>query len=86
MAFASFLKVDLKQIPGKFSKWLVESFDPYCAFFVLSNGQRFTVTSFDVYMTMGVPIGEKEIMEITMSSTNKEYDEVHVAWVKEWKI
>jgi len=27
MGVASFLKVDMKQIPRKFSKWLVESFD-----------------------------------------------------------
>ncbi|KAJ8420609.1 hypothetical protein Cgig2_023943 [Carnegiea gigantea] len=29
MGFASFLKVDVKQILGKFSKWLVEIFDLY---------------------------------------------------------
>jgi len=27
IGIASFLKVDLKRIPGKFSKWLVDSFD-----------------------------------------------------------
>ncbi|KAJ8437685.1 hypothetical protein Cgig2_028623 [Carnegiea gigantea] len=86
LGFASFLKVDLKQIPGQFLKWLVESFDPYCASFVLPDGQRFIVTAFDVYVTLGEPIGEREIMEITKSSMDKEYDKVHVAWVKEWKI
>ncbi|KAJ8425103.1 LOW QUALITY PROTEIN: hypothetical protein Cgig2_032216 [Carnegiea gigantea] len=79
-------KVDLKQIPGKFSKWLVESFNPYSTSFVLSDGQRFTVTAFDVYMTLGVLIGGREIIEITKSSMDKEYDEVHAVWVKEWKI
>ncbi|KAJ8420503.1 hypothetical protein Cgig2_024708 [Carnegiea gigantea] len=81
MGFTSFLKVDLKRIPRKFSKWLVESFDPYSASFVLPDGQRFTVTAFNVYVTLGVPIGGREIIEITKSSTDKEYDEV-----KKWKI
>ncbi|KAJ8423463.1 hypothetical protein Cgig2_010795 [Carnegiea gigantea] len=34
------LMVDLKQIPGKFSKWLVESFDPYIVNFRLPKGQN----------------------------------------------
>ncbi|KAJ8426846.1 hypothetical protein Cgig2_010868 [Carnegiea gigantea] len=58
--------VNLKQIPGKFSK--------------------FTVIIFDDYVTLDVPIGGREIMKITRSSTDEEYDEVHAAWVKEWKI
>ncbi|KAJ8421247.1 hypothetical protein Cgig2_013348 [Carnegiea gigantea] len=86
MGFASFLKVNLKHIPWKFSKWLVESFDPYSSSFVLLDGQRFTVTAFHVYVTLCVPIKGREIMEITRSSTDEEYDEVHAAWVKEWKI
>jgi len=86
MRFASFLKVDLKQIPMKFSKWMVESFDPYFASFVLPDGQRFVVTAFDIYVTLGVPIRGREIMEITKSSTDKEHDEVYAACVKEWKI
>ncbi|KAJ8425629.1 hypothetical protein Cgig2_024284 [Carnegiea gigantea] len=47
---------------------------------------RFTITAFDVYVTPGVPIGGREIMEITKSSMDKEYDEVRATWVKEWKI
>ncbi|KAJ8429604.1 hypothetical protein Cgig2_008834 [Carnegiea gigantea] len=86
MGFASFLKVDLKQILGKFSKLLVESYDPYPASFVLPDGQRFVVIAFDVYVTLGVPIEGRKIVEITSSSTDEEYDEVHAAWVKEWKI
>ncbi|KAJ8439651.1 hypothetical protein Cgig2_021663 [Carnegiea gigantea] len=80
IGFSSFLKVNLKQISGKFSKWLVEIFDPYSTSFALSDGQRFTVIAFDVYMTIRVPIGGREIMEITRSSTDREYDEVHAAW------
>ncbi|KAJ8420610.1 LOW QUALITY PROTEIN: hypothetical protein Cgig2_023944 [Carnegiea gigantea] len=57
MGFASFLKVNVKQIPGKFSKWLVESFDPYAACFRLLDGQKFSVTAFDLYATLGVPLG-----------------------------
>ena len=72
MGFASFLKVNLKQIPGKFSKWLVESFDPCAASFMLPNGQRFMVTTFDAYVTLGVPVGGREIMELTRSLTDKE--------------
>ncbi|KAJ8422305.1 hypothetical protein Cgig2_014530 [Carnegiea gigantea] len=86
MGFASFLKVGLKQILEKFSKWLVESFDPYSASFMLSDGQRFTVTAFDAYVTLGVLIGGREIMEISKSSTDEQYHEAHAAWVKEWKI
>ncbi|KAJ8431086.1 hypothetical protein Cgig2_031118 [Carnegiea gigantea] len=86
MGFVSFLKVDLKQFPGMFSKWLVESFDPYSAPFVLPDGQRFTVNAFDVYVNLVVPIWGREIMEITKFTMDKEYNEVHAAWVKEWKI
>jgi len=38
MGFASFLKVDLKQILGEFSKWLLESFNPYVVYFKLLDG------------------------------------------------
>ena len=62
MGFASFLKVDLKQIPGKFSKWLVESFDAYAVCFRLLDGQKFPITTFDVYVTLGVPFGGREII------------------------
>ncbi|KAJ8423746.1 hypothetical protein Cgig2_031336 [Carnegiea gigantea] len=80
MGFASFLKVDLKQIPGKFSKWIVDSFDPYSTSFVLPNGQRFTIIAFDAYMTLGMSIGEREIIESSKSSPDEEYDEMHAAW------
>ncbi|KAJ8439652.1 hypothetical protein Cgig2_021664 [Carnegiea gigantea] len=73
MRCASFLKVDLKQIPGKFSKWLVECFDPYAVYFRLPDGQN-------------VPFKGREIIEITKPSTDEEYDEVHTTWLKEWKI
>ncbi|KAJ8430762.1 hypothetical protein Cgig2_009067 [Carnegiea gigantea] len=86
IGFASFLKVDVKQIPGKFSKWLVESFDLYAVCFRLPDGQKFPITAFDVHATLGVPLGGTEIIKITKSSVDEEYDEVHVAWVKEWKL
>ncbi|KAJ8425375.1 hypothetical protein Cgig2_011759 [Carnegiea gigantea] len=63
MGFVSFLKVDLKQILGKFFKWLVESFDPYVIYFTLSNGQKFPFIAFDVYVTLDVPFGERKIRE-----------------------
>ncbi|KAJ8425623.1 hypothetical protein Cgig2_018408 [Carnegiea gigantea] len=74
--FSSFLKVDLKQILGKFLKLLVECFDPYTVCFRLLDGQKFTVTTFYVYVTLGVPFGGMEIIQITKSSTDEEYDEV----------
>ncbi|KAJ8420371.1 hypothetical protein Cgig2_002026 [Carnegiea gigantea] len=75
MGFASFLKVDLKQISGKFSKWLVDSFDPYSASFMLLNGQMFKVIAFDAYVTLVVPIGGTEIIESSRSLADEEYDE-----------
>ncbi|KAJ8429729.1 LOW QUALITY PROTEIN: hypothetical protein Cgig2_024981 [Carnegiea gigantea] len=75
--FASFLE---------FSKWLVDSFDHYFTSFMLLDGQRFVVTTFDAYMTLGVPIGGREIMDSSRSSMDEEYDEMHAAWVKERKI
>ncbi|KAJ8427309.1 hypothetical protein Cgig2_032958 [Carnegiea gigantea] len=68
MGLAFFLKVEVKQIPGEFSKWLVESFDPYALYFKLPDGQKFPVTAFDVHMTLGVPLGRIEIIKITKSS------------------
>ncbi|KAJ8422303.1 hypothetical protein Cgig2_014528 [Carnegiea gigantea] len=62
MGFASFIKVYLKQIPRKFSKWLVESFELCAVCFRLLNGQTFPVTAFDVYTTLGVPLGGREII------------------------
>ncbi|KAJ8430761.1 hypothetical protein Cgig2_009066 [Carnegiea gigantea] len=86
MGFASFLKVDLKQILRKISQWLIKSFDHYSTSFLLPNGQRLTVTPFDAYVILVVPFGGREIMESSRSSTDEEYDEVHATWVKEWKI
>jgi len=86
MGFASSLKVNLKQIPWKFSKWLVESFDPYVVYFRLPDGQKFSVTTLDVYVTLGAPFRGWEIIEITKSSMDEEYDKVHAAWLKEWKV
>ncbi|KAJ8431996.1 hypothetical protein Cgig2_005925 [Carnegiea gigantea] len=76
MGFTSIVKVDVKQIPRKFSKWLVESFDRYA----------FPVTSFDVHVTLVVPLGGIEITEITKSLMDDKYDEVHATWLKEWKL
>ena len=42
------------------------------------------MTTFDVYLTLDVPIGEKPIVE--MSSIALEYKEVHAVWMKEWSI
>ncbi|KAJ8434369.1 hypothetical protein Cgig2_031615 [Carnegiea gigantea] len=70
MGFAPFLKIDVKQIPGKFFKWLVER---------LPDGQKFPVIAFDVHATLGVPLGGTEIIEITESSMDDEYNE-------EWKL
>ncbi|KAJ8423413.1 LOW QUALITY PROTEIN: hypothetical protein Cgig2_020950 [Carnegiea gigantea] len=86
IGFTSSLKVDVKEIPGKFSKWLVESFDPYAVCFRLLNGQKFSVTAFDVYATLGVPLGRTKIIEITKSSMDEEYDEVDAESLKEWKL
>ncbi|KAJ8423748.1 hypothetical protein Cgig2_031338 [Carnegiea gigantea] len=86
MGFAPFLKVDVKQIPGKFCKWLMKSFDPYAVCFRLADGQKFPVTAFNVHATLGVPLGGTEITEITKSSMDDEYDEVHAGWQKEWKL
>ncbi|KAJ8432420.1 LOW QUALITY PROTEIN: hypothetical protein Cgig2_013834 [Carnegiea gigantea] len=52
--------VDLKQIPGKFSKWLVESLDPYF--------------KLPVYLTLGVPIRGRQIVEVSESSIDEEYE------------
>ncbi|KAJ8435635.1 hypothetical protein Cgig2_000301 [Carnegiea gigantea] len=76
MGFASFSNVDLKQIPGKFSKCPVKCFDPYVVCFMLPDGQKFPVTAFDVNMTLGVPFGGRKIINITKSSTDEEYDEM----------
>ncbi|KAJ8426629.1 hypothetical protein Cgig2_020565 [Carnegiea gigantea] len=80
------LKVDLKEIPGKFSKWLAKIFDPYAVCFGLLDGQQFLVIAFDVYVTPGVPFRGREIIKSTKTSMNEEYDEVHATWLKEWKI
>ena len=83
MGFASFLKVDVKQILGKFCKWLVESFNPYTMCFRLP---KFSITTFDVHATLGVPLGGMEIIRMTKSLMDDEYDEVHAMWIKEWKL
>ena len=83
MGFASFLKANLKQILGKFSKWLVESFDPYAMCFRLPDGQKFPITTFDVYVSLGVHLEGEEIIEITKFLTDEAYDEVHAGWLKE---
>ncbi|KAJ8433019.1 hypothetical protein Cgig2_015446 [Carnegiea gigantea] len=81
MGFVSCLKVDVKQIPGTFSKWLVKSFDPHVVCFRLLDGQKFPVTAFDVSATLGVPLGRPKIIKITKSLMDEEYDE----WTKEYR-
>ncbi|KAJ8421683.1 LOW QUALITY PROTEIN: hypothetical protein Cgig2_008641 [Carnegiea gigantea] len=83
MGFAPFLKIDVKQILGKFSKWLVESFDPYAVRFRLLDGQKFSITAFDVHVTLGVALGGTKIIEIIKYSMDDEYNEVHATWLKE---
>ncbi|KAJ8420909.1 hypothetical protein Cgig2_007765 [Carnegiea gigantea] len=58
MGFASFLKVNLKQILEKLSKWLVKIFDLYTICFRLPDGQKFQVTPFDVYLTLVCRLGK----------------------------
>ncbi|KAJ8433393.1 hypothetical protein Cgig2_019183 [Carnegiea gigantea] len=76
MGFASFLRVDLKQISRKFSKWLAKDCNPYAVSFRLPYGQKFLVIAFDVYLTLGVPIGGTQTIEINKSSINEEYKDV----------
>jgi len=56
MGFASLLKVDLKKIPQKFLKCVVERFDHYSNYFKLLDGEEFPVTTFEV----GMPIGGRK--------------------------
>ncbi|KAJ8424499.1 hypothetical protein Cgig2_020044 [Carnegiea gigantea] len=69
MGFVSFLKVHLKQIPGK-----------------LPDAQKFSASTFDVYVTLGVSFHGMQIVEITKSLIDDEYDEVNAVWFKEWMI
>jgi len=39
-----------------------------------------------VHVTLGVPFRGREIIEITKSTTDEQYDEMHAVWLKEWKI
>ena len=86
MGYVSFSKVYLKQILEKFLKWLVEIFDPYSICFRLPDAQKFSITTFNVYVTLGVPIRGRKIIEITRFSMDEEYDLVHAPWFKEQKI
>ncbi|KAJ8424215.1 hypothetical protein Cgig2_033099 [Carnegiea gigantea] len=76
MRFVSFLKVDLKQIPRKLLEWLVDTLILmlYASDFQMGK-------SFKSHHLMG-----RKIIEITKSLMDKEYDEVNVVWLKEWKI
>ncbi|KAJ8445639.1 hypothetical protein Cgig2_018580 [Carnegiea gigantea] len=60
MGFASFLKVDVKRIPGKFSKWLMEGFDPYDVCFRLPDGQQFLIIAFNEHATLDIPFEGNE--------------------------
>ncbi|KAJ8425376.1 LOW QUALITY PROTEIN: hypothetical protein Cgig2_011760 [Carnegiea gigantea] len=71
---------------GKKRARYLKLFDIYSICFRLPNRETFQVITFDVYVTLGVPIGGWKIIEITKSSTDEEYDEVHAVWLKEWKI
>jgi len=39
-----------------------------------------------VYLTLGMLIGETQIVEINKSSIDEEYEEVHAVWMKERRI
>ncbi|KAJ8431501.1 hypothetical protein Cgig2_003250 [Carnegiea gigantea] len=85
-SFSSMINGVALQIARKFSKWLIESFGPYAIYCRLLDGKIFQVIVFDVYLTLGLPIGGKQIVQISKSSTNEEYEHVHTVWMKEWNI
>ncbi|KAJ8420269.1 hypothetical protein Cgig2_004594 [Carnegiea gigantea] len=52
----------------------------------LNEAETEAVRSIGFASFLKVDLKGREIMEITKSVTDKEYDEVHVAWVKKWNI
>jgi len=56
---------------------------PYVVCFRFPDGHKFQVTTFDVYLMLGAPIGGKKIAQISKSYFDKEYQYVHIALMKE---
>ncbi|KAJ8437686.1 hypothetical protein Cgig2_028624 [Carnegiea gigantea] len=61
-----------------------ECFDPYAVCFRLPNGQKFPVTAFDVYVTLCVPFGRREVIEITNKSILKFVKEITQITSLDW--
>ena len=60
--FGGMLSVRTKLIPKKLARWLLEQYDPWDNSLNLPNG-KLVIDEEDVYATLGLPLGEHEIIE-----------------------
>ena len=60
--FGGMLSVRTKLIPKKLARWLLEQYDPWDNSLNLPNG-KLLIDEEDVYATLGLPLGEHEIIE-----------------------
>ncbi|KAJ8426240.1 hypothetical protein Cgig2_018525 [Carnegiea gigantea] len=74
---------DDDQIEAEEKVAIHETVKPACKKNKLLDRGKFSVIAFNMYVARGVPFGGREIIGITKSSTDEEYDEVHAAWLKE---
>ncbi|KAJ8439438.1 hypothetical protein Cgig2_021552 [Carnegiea gigantea] len=80
--FGGILLVITKLIPKKLARWLLEKYDPWDNSPNLTNG-KLLIDEEDVYATLGLPMGEHEIMEGQSSDVDIEFLKL---WRRRWNV
>ncbi|KAJ8424951.1 hypothetical protein Cgig2_018758 [Carnegiea gigantea] len=80
--FGGILSVRTKLIPKKLSRWLLEKYDPWDNSLNLANG-KLLIDEEDVYATLGLPMGEFEVIEGQTSDVDIEFSDL---WRRRWNI
>ncbi|KAJ8429092.1 hypothetical protein Cgig2_001052 [Carnegiea gigantea] len=80
--FGGILSVRMKLIPKKLAGWLLEKYNPWDNSLNLTNG-KLLIDEEDVYGTLGLPMGEHEIIEGHSSDADIEFLEL---WRRRWYV
>jgi len=80
--FGGILSVRTKLIPKKLARWMLEIYDPWNNSLNLANG-KLLIDEEDVYSTLGLPIGELEVIEGQTSDADIEFLEL---WKRRWNV
>ncbi|KAJ8429061.1 hypothetical protein Cgig2_025050 [Carnegiea gigantea] len=81
MGFEGFLHLQVPELPGGFI------FDPYLVTLYMFADKKIEITPMDVHLTLALPIGGRKVEEFYgKKAKDTKYNEVLLAWRKEWNL